>query len=171
MQAMKYEQHAKNLLRVASEEAKLAPSKLVEYRKLMAKHFGSVYDALNEARMAGSSVLTEIGLPADFATALTRLAESRLEAPHVTLVGIATTEVHDPHGIKFLKQAYQQVLDQVPTLYRGLKVKVTSISAPTYRIEIEASEWKEAENAWKKAQEIIRSTLHSKASVVKFERS
>ncbi|MFX0204933.1 MAG: S1 RNA-binding domain-containing protein, partial [Candidatus Hodarchaeota archaeon] len=131
MQAMKYEQHAKNLVRVAGEELKFNLENQNEYRRIMSKQFGSIYDALSDARLTGAAGLIEAGLPKKVAETLTRLAETRLEAPSVTLVGISTTEVRDSRGIELLREAYLGLTSKIP---RGTKIKVTSLSAPNYRI-------------------------------------
>ncbi|MFX1513557.1 MAG: S1 RNA-binding domain-containing protein [Promethearchaeota archaeon] len=167
MQATKYEQHAKNLVRVAGEELKFDQEKQNEYRRMMSRVFGSVYDALTEARLNGADVLIEAGLPKEVAKILTRIAETRLEAPSVTLIGIATTEIDDPRGIELLRGSYLGISSKIP---RGVQIKITSLSAPNYRIEIKAGDWKEAENAWKNTQDHLQKTLQSKATKLAFER-
>ncbi len=168
MQTMKYEQHAKNLVRVAGEELKFDLDTQNEYRRMMSKYFGSVYDALTDARINGSDVLIEAGLPKGVAAALTRIAETRLESPSVILIGVSTTEVNDPRGIELLREAYLGLSSEVP---RDTKIKVTSLSAPNYRIEIETGDWKEAERVWKITQDHLRKSLQTKATKLAFERS
>ena len=117
-------------------------------------NFGQLYTALEQTRDNGINVLTKIGVDEGTATTISEIAHKELERNSVSLGGKIRCSLYVKNGLEIFKDA---IFDAIETAKQNeaLDVYVQNISAPDYRITIEADDWKKAEKSWKAFQDAM----------------
>lgn len=134
--------------------------------------YGSVSEGLIQSREEGEQLLIDIEIPEDIAKELHALAVKELEPPSVILKGFFDLTVYEPKGIEVIKDVLNKALSVISsgkTTKKGKKsstkekksesIELNSISAPKYRVVINAPEWKDAEKIWKDMIDVIENGL------------
>jgi translation initiation factor 2 subunit 1 len=148
IQGWKNEQKALRLLAVVAEELKIEPDATHKlFAETLIEKFGSLYGAFEAAAADGKAFQKECGKAA-WVTAFLKVATDNLQPPHVTIKG--TLEVSDsaPDGLEHVRAALAEAEAVDPET-----VSVHYVGAPKYRVQVEGTQYKHAEEILKKATE------------------
>ncbi|UCE43861.1 MAG: translation initiation factor IF-2 subunit alpha [Candidatus Bathyarchaeota archaeon] len=146
----KKDRRAETLLSQASEKLGIPIEEMNEKAGfLIEKEFGGLYEGLEKTANEGATILTELGIPKDIATTLENIAKERIRAILVKRTGLLELECTKPNGAVIIRDALlraQKIKTSEPT-----KIRVYTVSPPSYRIEVLAENYKEAETLLQKA--------------------
>jgi len=141
---------AESLLRSASQKLGIPVEQVYEKAGVpLEQTFGSIYEGLEKTAREGVDVLLEKGLPKDLADVLAEVAKDKIRISMVKTRGILNISCPKPDGVVRIKEALQKA--QTVKVPRGAEVKIYTVSPPKYRIEVTASDHKEANDIMKRA--------------------
>jgi len=130
--------------------------------------YGEIYAGLEEAVMRGMEALLEAGVPEYIAQVLKEEADKHIEIKKVKVKGIIYLQTLHPKGVEHIKEILTTALDNANI--DGVNVKIYTIGSPRYRVEVEATDYKSAEEALKKVLETAESMAKEYGVAMKFER-
>ena len=139
---------AEAILNSAREKLSADENTLNSIRDMILQRYDSVYEALEKSIDQGEEVFAKAAVAPEWAKALTENAKSKIKVKKTTLTG--TIELTSPKadGIVGIKTA---LLNAEKTKPRGTDVKIYTIGAPKYRLEVTASDYSDAETVLKEA--------------------
>jgi len=148
----KREKKIESLLRSVSERLGISLEDVHEKVKApMEKNFGDIYEGLEKVAKEGVEILLEQDIPKDLAIVLAEIAKERIKVPMVKVTGTLNLSSTKPDGVLHIKRALLNA--QNVDMPKGAEVNLYAVAAPEYRIEVLASDYKEANNILKKAVE------------------
>ena len=106
-------------------------------------HYGEIFKGLEEAASRGEEALLEAGVPKQWAKTLTELAKQAIK-PKTVKIAVEIRLQCISGGIEAIKDVltgWQQEITP-PT---NATIRVYTLGAPRYRLDIEASSYREAE--------------------------
>ncbi|MCK4884129.1 MAG: translation initiation factor IF-2 subunit alpha [Candidatus Diapherotrites archaeon] len=129
--------------------------------------FGDLYSAFEYSALNGADSLTDI-VGSEWSKIIFETAEKSITISKVSIGGhlILTSEASD--GVEKIKQALS-VIDGVD-FGEDVDVELTYISAPKYKIDIMALDYKTAEKALKQATELVINKMVELSGAASFER-
>jgi translation initiation factor 2 subunit 1 len=149
----KQTQKAESLLRSASQKLGIPVEEAYEKAWVpLEQTFGTAYEGLERTAREGTEVLLEKGLPKDLAEVLAEIAKDKIRIPMVKTKGILNISCPKPDGVVRIKEVLQKA--QAVEVPRGAEVKILTVSPPKYRLEVTASDHKEANDIMKKAADV-----------------
>ncbi len=145
IQQWKNEQKAKKLLEMVGERIGLSFEECLEkFGYELIKKFGSLYNAFEEVAR-NEKVLEEEGFSNEWTKHFIEIAKENIVIPYVEIKGYVEMKCPTPDGIKYIKKALQMIEGK-----KGeIEIEVRYISAPLYRIEVKAPDYKSAEKELK----------------------
>jgi translation initiation factor 2 subunit 1 len=159
---------AEGLLRSLSEKLKISFDEIYEKAgALIEKEFG-LYKGLEKAALEGPSVLLKLGIPERIANPLTEIAMEKIKAPQVKIKGMLELQCTKKNGIEKIRQALlksQGIRKPV-----GASIYTYSVSAPRYRVEVSAENYKEGEKMLERAVEAALESISKAGGRGNFER-
>jgi len=144
IQEWKNEQKADNWMEIAFGE-EIADTEYTEIANALLSEFGSLYDGFEQAAIHGHDALDSVDLSEDRLDALVETARKNVSVPYVTVTGYVDLESPAGDGVDLVKEALQaaegdgEIPDEV-------SLEVTYVGAPEYRIEVQAPNYKTAED-------------------------
>ncbi|HSQ48124.1 MAG TPA: translation initiation factor IF-2 subunit alpha [Candidatus Deferrimicrobiaceae bacterium] len=155
----KKERKAEALLHGVAEKVGLSSDEV--YQKTgpsIATKF-DLYEAFEKSAVEGPEVLAELGVPENLAKAFSEVAQERIHVKMVKVRGVLEVRVTKPNGVKVIKEAFTKAKsDKV----KDANIKLYVIAAPKYSLEVQAENYKRAEDVLQKtAQNVV--TLITKA--------
>ncbi len=152
LQSWKKERRAESLLQNAAEKLNLPIKEAYEKAGApIEKKFGGLYLGMERTAKEGATVLTKLGVPEDLATTLAKIAKDRIRIPLVKITGLLELECPKPQGVTVVRKA---LLDaQKVTKSKREDVAAYTVSPPKYRVEVQAENYKKAEDLLQKAAE------------------
>lgn len=133
-------------LEIAGEKTSMEANDLVEVGKKIMEKYDSVYTAFEDCAFEGSEALSFVG--EDLSKAMYEVAEENIKPSTVKVRGYFELTSTAPDGVEKIKEALNEAYKVASD---DVKLKVEYIGAPKYRIDVEASDYKQAENMMKKA--------------------
>jgi translation initiation factor 2 subunit 1 len=141
---------AESLLRSASQKLGMPAEEAYEKAYVpLEQTFVTAYEMLEKAAREGAEVLIEKGVPKELAEALAEVAKDKIRISMVKTKGVLNISCPKPDGVIRIKEALKKA--QMINAPRGAEVKIYTISPPKYRIEVTASDHKEANDIMKGA--------------------
>ena len=102
-----------------------------------------LYEAFEKSAVEGPEVLAELGVPENLAKAFSEVAEERIHVKMVKVRGVLEVRVTKPNGVKVIKEAFNKAKsDKV----KDANIKFYVIAAPKYSLEVQAENYKRAED-------------------------
>jgi translation initiation factor 2 subunit 1 len=155
----KKERKAEALLHGVGEKVGLSSDEV--YQKtvpVIATKF-DLYEAFEKSAVEGPEVLAELGVPENLAKAFSEVAKERIHVKMVKVRGVLEVRVTKPNGVKVIKEAFNKAKsDKV----KDANIKLYVIAAPKYSLEVQAENYKRAEDVLQKtAQNVV--TIITKA--------
>lgn len=151
IQHWKNEQKADKLLEILADRQGTTSQEILNgYGKQILEVFGSIYDALQEAAEYGPEPFREEGIDGDWLEDFVAFAKENIQASFVDIHGFVDVHSHAPDGVKHVQKALK-VAEK--SEFEDVSVEVTYLGAPHYRINVQAPDFKIAEEELKKAAE------------------
>ncbi|MFX1294573.1 MAG: translation initiation factor IF-2 subunit alpha [Promethearchaeota archaeon] len=135
----------------------------------MEELFGDILAGFEEAKQQGQKILTQKGIPVEWAELITKIAKNYVEIPEVKITGTIEIQCYTSDGILQIKKALQSGIKAIQD--NGTKIKINLIGSPKYRIEVISNNYKNAEAAIQKVSKKISSIMENNKGQAKFYRS
>lgn len=165
----KQENRGKQLLNLAAENMQTTHEEAYEkIGKLIENTYGNIYFGLEKAVESGQEALSKCGIPSDWANILTELAVSNIKIPRVKIRGNLELTSTKSNGVNILKNVFAKAIRIKKPL--GSTIKLYTIGAPKYRIEITAEDYKQAEKLLERVVQRTLKFIKSEGGEGKFSR-
>ena len=149
IQQWKNEQKAKKLLEMTAERiGKKAPDLSKKVANELIKKYGSLYRAFEEV-LTNPESLKEEGFKGDWVPAFIETAKENIAIPYVNVKGFVKLFSPGKNGIQTIIDALKNAEKKT----EDIVVTIRYQSAPLYRIQVQAPEYKTAEKELKEAAE------------------
>lgn len=157
MMAWKKERKGETLLRDVAEKAGLSPEQVYEKAGAAIEKEYGLYEGFERAVKEGPEILTKIGVSEELANAFATVAQERIRVPMVKVKGIVEASCMKPNGVKIIKEAFLSAKKAEKS--RNAKLRFYVVAAPKYRVEVQADNYKHAEDVLQKVAESVVSNL------------
>jgi len=148
IQQWKNEQKAKKLLEIVCKEANVGNEECNRIEEMLYEKFGNLYSAFEEV-LKDETILEKEGFEGKWIEVFIKTAKENIPPPIVEIVGYVEMSCYRPDGIKYIKEA----LKKLEGKFNEAEIKVRYVSAPIYRIEVTAPDYKTAEKIMKQQVE------------------
>ncbi|MCX8172679.1 MAG: translation initiation factor IF-2 subunit alpha [Archaeoglobaceae archaeon] len=152
LQQWKNEMASFKWLELANEKVKLDKEELIKLGRKLLKEYDSIYSAFEEAAFGGYENLVKI-VGEGFAKAMAEIAKENIKPKKVKIRGVFEVKFYQSDGVERLKKVFSDVKSS-----DNVKIEISYIGAPRYRLVVEAEDYKSAENALKKIVENVLKT-------------
>lgn len=149
IQEWKNEQKAEKWIKYVAEITKTGPEELEMLIDLLYDTYNSVYEAFEEGVHNGPAALVEAGVADKHASAISKVGKENIKIPSVYITGYIDLICPGPNGVEIINKALQTA-SKIKS-EADVKVDVSYIGAPRYRIHVIAPDYKKAENILKSA--------------------
>ncbi|MFW9915230.1 MAG: S1 RNA-binding domain-containing protein [Candidatus Thorarchaeota archaeon] len=171
MTELKQQQKAQSIFRVFAEQNQLDPDMLQEkIGTPLTMEYGTLYNSLLEIKTQGPGFLSQYDLTKKQRENLHDLVSKSLETTTVSLIGGIKAISFKPNGIDVIKSGFANVLNESQKKYPSIKIDLSVISAPNYRLVVEAEDWRKAENVWKFLQNSFKRSFSGSQNEISFYR-
>lgn len=144
IQAWKNQQKADKLLSIVADELGWSEDKCYdEFAIALSEKYGSLYQAFEETTF-NPDFLEEDGFEGEWIEPFIEVAQDNISPPYVSISGYLKLSSTNPDGIEDVKDALSVFEDTEDT-----KVDVSYVAAPKYRVNIQAADYKTAEDTFK----------------------
>ena len=148
IQAWKNEQRAVRLLEQVAKALKISGEESNDLFAVgLVTRYGSLYEAF-EVASADPKRFQKENEKSDWAAAFLKVARDNIPPPHVAIEGTLEIVDHAADGVDHVRAALAAAESVDPTA-----VTVQYVGAPRYRIRVDASQFKQAEETLKRATE------------------
>ena len=118
---------------------------------IIEQKFG-LYEGFEKAAIEGPEALIEIGVPENIAKAFSHVAQERIHVKMVKIRSVLEIHVVKPNGVKVIKDAFSKA--KVEKI-KDAKTAFYVIAAPKYNIEVQAENYRRAEEVMQKTTDNI----------------
>lgn len=167
IQEWKNEQKAEKWIQYVAKTTKTGKEDLDKLIGTFYEKFGSVYSAFEKSRFEGVSVLTKIEVSKEIAEAIAKVANENLKKPQVDISGFIDLTNYLPDGIEHIKKALSAAGDVDG---EDIKVEISYLGAPRYRIHVTAPDYKKAEGILKKSAQSAIKIIENAGGIGEFHR-
>jgi len=138
---VKQKQRTRRLLELLTKELKL-PKKEIETEILskLKKEYDSVYEGF-EAIAGDNELIDGLGIRKELRAKVLDVVNKNVKPPFVTVTGFVELRSYAPDGIDLIKES----LGRIQSYDSNAKIDVSYVSAPMYRVKIQAEDYKGAE--------------------------
>ena len=131
--------------------------------------YGDVMSGLEDAVLRGPKALIEAGVPSEWVEPLLEVARSHIKIKQVKVSGVFTLKSFKPDGVIRIKKALIAARDAASG--EGVaKVRIYTIGAPRYRIDIYGHDYRALEEALNRALSEARRVAEAEGLEFSFER-
>ena len=144
IQEWKNEQKADNWMEIAFGED-ISDDDYATIANTLLANFDSLYDGFEQAAIHGHEAVEDVDLDDDQLDSIVETAREQVSVPYVTVSGYVDLTCPTGDGVDSVQEALQaaegngEIPDEV-------ELKVTYVGAPEYRIEVQAPDYKTAED-------------------------
>ncbi len=168
MLEFKRKQKAEKILEIAAKKiGKTLDDAYKEAGWPLEDYYGEIYGAFEQAAMKGESVLKEAGLSDEWVKALMEVIRKQIVIKKVKVEGIITVRSTRPDGVEVVKRILGEALKAGDS---SAKIKVYTVGAPRYKIEVIADDYKTAEKVLAEAIERARKVAEKEKALFQFKR-
>lgn len=147
----KKERKAEALLRGVAEKTGFTPDEVYQKAQAIEQKY-DLYEAFEKAAVEGPEALTEIGVPENLAKAFSEVAQERIHVKMVKVKGVLEIRVVKPNGVKIIKEAFHKAKGEK---IKDAKITFYVIAAPKYSVEVQAENYKRAEDVMQKTADNV----------------
>jgi len=132
-------------------------------------YYGEIYAGLEEASYRGSEALQEAGVPSEWYEPLLNEVRKHIKIKRIKIQGVIylLSLAHD--GVEKIKKTLADPLQKI-ALDEDTKIKVYTIGAPKYRIEVTSTDYKKAERVLQSYIKQVQKLAKSLSMEFSFER-
>ncbi len=145
-------QKAEKILEIAAQ--KLGKTLEDAYREAgwkIEEYYGELMAGLEQAVIRGPQALLEAGVPEEWAKVLAEEAARHIEVKKVKVSGVFTLRSLASDGVERIREVLLKAREAAKSAEKDIEVKLYTLGAPRYRIEITAYDYKTAEHALSEA--------------------
>jgi translation initiation factor 2 subunit 1 len=163
----KKERKADALLRGVAEKTGLQIEELTQKAVPTILQKYDLYEAFEKAAIEGAEVLTALGVPENLATAFAEVAQERIHVKLVKVRGVLEVKMSKPNGVKVIKDAFHKARGEK---IKDAKITFYVIAAPKYQLEVQAENYKRAEDVMQKTADNLIGYVHKVGGEGSFRR-
>jgi translation initiation factor 2 subunit 1 len=134
----------------------------------LVNEFGSLYDGLELAAKDGPIALTQVGIDSNISEVIADIVKGKIIIRGVTIQGFFELSSISKRGVEDIKDVFSKSIEVAEV--NESKIKVTTLGAPKYRIELTADDYKKAESALKKVVDFAENYWAKTDGVFSFSR-
>jgi len=132
-------------------------------------YYGEIYAGFEEASYRGADALREAGVSDEWVEPLLEEIRKHIKFKKVKIQGIIHLSSLAPDGVERIKRVLKDSLSNLP-LSNNTTIRVYSVGAPRYRVEVISSDYKEAEKILQEYVEHVRNLSKQLELEFSFER-
>jgi len=163
----KKERKAEALLRGVAEKVGLTNDEVYQKAGALVEEKFGLYEGFEKVATEGPEPLTEIGVPKNLATVFAQVAQERIHVKTVKVKGVLEISSMKPNGVKLIKEAFSRA-KAVKT--KNANITFYVIAAPKYSMEVQAENYKCAEDILQKVAETVVSNITKAGGTGTFRR-
>tara|TARA_B110000014_G_C19910689_1_gene471213 strand:+ start:1 stop:804 length:804 start_codon:yes stop_codon:yes gene_type:complete len=152
-------------LKNIQEKANLSSTEIEELEDQILSKYDSVYDAMLNIAIKGSNEIKELKLENKILSVIEDIA-SKMKLPSVELRGILEISNNQSNGVELI----QKILSDAEKEKEEVKVEITYLGAPKYRLSLISQDFKTAEKALKPIIEDIEKSVKKHHGIYNFTR-
>ncbi|WNY23495.1 Polyribonucleotide nucleotidyltransferase [Methanimicrococcus hongohii] len=149
IQLWKNEQKAEKWIQIAAETSGFDDKMVEELYHDFVSEFGSAYTAFEEAAISGESAFDSMSVNKKMIEAVVNVARENIKDAFVEIAGYVDLTTTAPDGIEIIREALKAAADEIDD--EEVRIEVTYVGSPRYRIKVVAPDYKKAEAVLKKA--------------------
>ena len=150
---LKKEDNCRSVIKKVALDLQLSDIQVESFTDKILLQYPSLYAVMDMLLEKGSSVLTGLSLPEDFAQRVYLVAKEKLSPPPVVVHEIIQISSTSSNGLEVIKQVFTPL---TATDHEGSKTSIKYVSAPNYRLSVTAANYKIAERNLKRINETIQ---------------
>jgi translation initiation factor 2 subunit 1 len=162
---VKKNEKATAFMEMVKVKANLTDNQVHEIEDKILQKYDYLYDFFETVAKKGIDSARNLGLSPEVLTAVED-ESNKIQVPHVEIRGILEISSKDPNGIEVIKG----ILSPLQTSKSNVKVNISYIVAPKYRIVVRAENFKIAEKTMNNILEKIRSSIDKYQGKFNFSR-
>ncbi len=162
---VKQEEKGNTLMKNIAEKAKLSDKQSEDLEDLLYSKYDSLYDAFMDIATRGVQTVNALKIPEKILDVTEEIC-SKIKLPSVQVRGIMEITNPGSNGVEIIKKTLQDAAKQGD----DIKVEITYLGAPKYRLGITAPDFKAAERAIKPIIAAIQHVIEKKKGTFRFER-
>jgi len=152
----KKERKADALLRGVAERLGLTVNEVYQNAGTIIEQKFYLYEGFEKAAVEGPEALTVIGVPENLAKAFSQVAQERIHVKMVKVKGVLELHVVKPNGVKVIRDAFSKANTEKT---KDAKITFYVIAAPKYNIEVQAENYKRAEDVMQKTADNVLANI------------
>ena len=131
--------------------------------------YGSLYDGFEQAAIHGMDAVEAVDLSESELEAIVETARENVSVPYVKVTGYVDLRCPEPEGVDVIKQAMKaaQGNGEVP---EEVDLEVTYVGSPEYRIQVQAPDYKTAEDALEESADRAATVVEQHGGAGQFHR-
>jgi len=138
---VKQKQRTKRLIEMLTKGLKLSKKEIeTEILSKLREEYESVYEGF-EAIAGDNDIINRLGISKGLRAKVLEVVNKNVKPPFVTVTGFVELRSYSPDGIDLIKES----LDKIQGYDSDGNVDVSYISAPLYRVKVQADDYKSAE--------------------------
>lgn len=147
LQEVKQQQRSRKLLEMMAGELGVKPESVLKKVSAAMSGYDTLYEGF-EALVADKSAADKLDLNDKWRAKLMELVTKNIKPPVVEVTGYVELKSFETDGVEAVKGALAEIRKHKP---RNFKLELTYVSAPIYRVKVNAPDYKTAEKAMRKA--------------------
>ena len=165
----KQESKGRKLLELAAGKMHVTPEDAYEkIGKIIENHFESIYLGLEKTVESGDLILTKCGVPADWTSVLGEISRMKIRIPKIQVRGTLNLTSTKPDGVMILKSVFAKAKNVKKS--EDSIIRIFTLSAPKYRVEVTSENYKEAENLLERITQTALKAIKAEGGEGKFTR-
>ncbi|MHA1232241.1 MAG: translation initiation factor IF-2 subunit alpha [Candidatus Helarchaeota archaeon] len=131
--------------------------------------FGEIYAGLEAIKKEKITDLSKIGISEPWASAILEIVEQHIEIPSVSISGEFYLRSYAPNGIEIIRKALKEA-EKFNDEKKMISVKIITIGAPKYKINLSAPNYKMAESVLSEIVQTVTNEIIKNNGEAKFIR-
>lgn len=144
----KKDKRAEGILKHIAEGLKSDDASVRAVEEKISGKYGAVYDALEKSISDGEEVFLKADVPPEWAAALVEAARSKIKIKRARKRATIQLTIDKPKGIEAIRTA---LVNAKETATKDSNIKIYTVGAPKYRVEVEAPDYSDAETILEEA--------------------
>ena len=162
---VKKDEKGRAYMELIKERCNLSDEQVKKYSELLSENVPMLYDVFESVTKNGIKILEDFVLPKEVVAAIEAIA-SKISVPTVEVRGVLEITCRKPNGVEIIKE----VLKSVEENKGDMKIEISYIGAPKYRIMVNVENFKIAEKVLNVAVHKIEDGIQKNKGTFLFKR-
>ncbi len=169
MLEFKRKQKAEKILEIAAKKiGKTLDDAYREAGWILEDYYGEIYAGMEQAALRGEEALREAGVKEEWIKPLMEVIKKQIVIKKVKIEGVFFIRSFRPDGVNVVKKILNTALECGTN--GSVKIRIYTLGAPRYKIEVEANDYKTAEKALASAVKKAEETAKKEKALFQFKR-